>query len=238
MTACATLIPTKANAATLGGTSTAKVAVAPWTIRALLKKEIVTGLIGEAAYDLLAKPLLNAIPGLAEDTDLESAFDAANIETFLAAGGAVFYTDKNGKLADYQIAALAPFVSSEQTSAIVTRPAPAFRIEGKSLENAPYLVELKTVLAKTTDGFFTDDVAEVNVSGFTLETGEETLTGEKMYAGGFSIAYIDGEFQAIGINFTTEPIKTVPEPITIIGSAMGLGLGVLYKKSIQKKRIK
>lgn len=210
------------------------------TLKGLLNKDFWINVGASAFYDKLANPVLNVLPGFTEDTDLvDSAFQGIGIETFIVAGGAVFYTDKNGKIADNKIAALVPFLSNEEVSVKVSNQKDFFKIEGKSPENAPYLIKLDTVLAETIDGVVIDDT-QVNVSGFTLETGTDKLTGEQMFAGGFAFAFIDDEFKAIGINFATQAMKTepIPEPITIFGSAMGLGFGVLFKKEHSRKQKK
>jgi hypothetical protein len=223
--------------ANLGGVSAANAGVAGVALKFLLNKDFWTGIGAEAFYDKLLNPMLSELPGFTEDTPLvESAFKSIGIQTFIAAGGAVFYTDKTGKIADNDIGALAPFASSEKVSKTVSG---SFKVQGTSPENAPYLIELKTVLGQTTNGFFTDDT-EVNVNGFTLETGTDKLTGEQMFAGGFSFAFIEDEFEFIGINFRTKAMKTepVPEPITIVGSIMGLGFGALFKKEYSRKQNK
>jgi hypothetical protein len=204
------------------------------TLKGLLNKNFWISVGASAFYDQLLNPLLSPLPGFTEDTDLvDSAFEGIGIQTFIAAGGGVFYTDKNGQIADNHIAALVPFASSEIVSRKVSG---TFKIEGRSPENAPYFIKLDTVSGETIDGFFGDE-AKVNVNGFTLETGTDKLTGEQMYAIGFSFAFIDDEFEFIGANFQTKAMKTepVPEPITIFGSAIGLGFGALFKKKYSRR---
>jgi hypothetical protein len=93
-------------------------------------------------------------------------------------------------------------------------------------------------VGETTRGLFPllDDT-DVAVNGFTLNTSTERLTGEQMYAGGFSIAYIGGKFEAIGLNFRTRAMKAqpVPEPLTIFSAAVCLGFGAFFKKEYSRK---
>jgi hypothetical protein len=205
------------------------------SLKGLLNKDFWISVGGGAVYDQLAKPFLDDLPGLKEDEEIESFFPRTNIQTFIAVGGGVFYLDKNGKIADRKISA-ASFVSNNKVSEEINR---SFKIEGTSPEKAPYLIQLDTVLGKTENGFFTDE-PYVTISEVILKTGTKDLTGEEMYGGGFSVAFIDGEYKAIPLSFTTQSMKTepIPEPITIFGSAIGLGFGTLFKKKYSKKQKK
>jgi hypothetical protein len=204
------------------------------TLKGLLSKDFWIGVGASAFYDKLLDPLLGALPGFTENTDLtNSAFESIGIETFIAAGGGVFYTGKNGKIADNQIAALV-YANNQQVSAQVSR---SFKIQGTSPEKAPYLIKVD-VLAKTTNGFFPfQDGTQVNVGGITQQTGTGKLTGEQMYAGGFSFAFINGKFETIVSNFSTQAMKTqpVPEPLTMFGAAAALGYGAILKRKCSKK---
>ena len=207
------------------------------SLKGLLNKDFWIGVGGSAFYDKLVDPLLGALPGFTENTDLTaSAFESIGIETFVAAGGGVFYTGKNGKIADNQIAALV-FASNQQVGTQVSR---SFQIQGTSPEKAPYLNKV-SVFAKTINGLFPfQDAVQVNVGGFTQTTGTGKLTGEQMYAVGFSIAFINGKLDTIVPNFSTQamkakPAEPVPEPLTIFGTATALGCGVLFKRKSSKK---
>jgi len=205
------------------------------TLKGLLNKDFWTGIGAEAFYDKLLSPMLGELPGFTEDTPLvESAFRRIGVETFIAAGGGAFYTNNNGRIADNDIAAFV-YASNQQ---IGNRVSTSFKIQGRSAQNAPYFVKLDTVFAKTTYGFWPiPDGTEVEVNGFTLNTGTGRLTSEQMYAGGFSIAYIGGKFESIGANFRTRAMKTegVPEPLTIFSAAVCLGFGTFFKKEYSKK---
>jgi hypothetical protein len=205
------------------------------TLKGLLNKDFWTGIGAEAFYDKLLNPILGELPGFTEDTPLvESAFRRIGVETFIAAGGGVFYTNNNGRIADNDIAAFV-YASNQQTS---NRVEGSFKIQGRSAQNASYFVTLERVLAKTTYGFWPiPDDTEVLVSGFTLNSGTGRLTNEQMYAGGFSIAYIGGKYEAIGLNFRTRAMKAapVPEPLTIFSAAVCLGFGAFFKKEYSKK---
>jgi hypothetical protein len=210
------------------------------TLKGLLNKDFWVGIGGEALYDKLLSPVLGQLPGFTENTSLvESAFRGIGVETFIAAGGGAFYTNNNGRIADNDIAAVA-YASSQRTS---KRMSGSFQIRGTSAQNAPYFVRLTSVVGETGRGLFpVFDYTDVNVNGFTLNTGTARLTNEQMYAGGFSIAYIAGKFEAIGLNFRTGAMKTqpepVPEPLTFFGTAVGLGLGAFFKKEYSRKQEK
>jgi hypothetical protein len=208
------------------------------TLKGLLNKDFWIGIGAEAFYDQLLSPVLGQLPGFTENTSLvESAFRGIGVETFIAAGGGAFYTNNNGRIADNDIAAVA-YASGQRTS---KRLSGSFQIRGRSAQNAPYFVRLNSVVGETRRGVLPIfDDTDVNVNGFTLNSGTARLTNEQMYAGGFSIAYIAGEFEAIGINFRTRAMKTepVPEPLTFFGTAVGLGLGAFFKKKYSRKQEK
>jgi len=204
-----------------------------FSLKGLLNKDFWIGFGGSALYDQLVDPVLGVLPGLTENTDItESTFELLGIETFIAAGGGVFYTGKNGKILDNQAAAVI-FSNKQQVDAQANR---TFKIQGMSPGKAPYLNKV-SVFGKTIDGFFPfQDAVQVNVGGFTQQTGTGKLTGEQMYAGGFSIAFINGKLATIA-NFSTQAMKAepVPEPFTILGAATALGYGAILKRKYSKK---
>jgi hypothetical protein len=204
-------------------------------LKTLLKKDFWISVGASAFYDQLANPLLGK--GLGENDELiASTFNALGLKTFAYVGGGVLYTDTNGKIADNDFASDALGGSEKVSSKPLSI---SLKIQGRSPENARYLVHLDTISAKTINEIFNDE-AVADVDGFRLETDTNKLTGEQMYAFGFSFAFIDDEFAFGGPGFRSKPMKTehVPEPITIFGSAIGLGFGALFKKEHSRKQKK
>lgn len=223
----------------VGGASAASINPPP-TARNTAK-DIAKGVVEQAIYDALLKPVLDELgTNFTADTELESAFGKFGIQTFVAAGGAAFYLDKDGNIADNDIRLLGVKFSNNKIDAELID---SFEIKGTSKENGEYLVKIDTVLAQTIDNFWSETPL-ADVKGITLKTGEGELTGEIMYAGGFSMAFLDGEFVTSLLTLQKRPIKAgkivyeenTPEPLTMLGAAAAIGYGAILKQKSSKMK--
>jgi hypothetical protein len=219
--------------------SAASINTPPSTIKNIAK-DIAVGVAEQVIYDKLLEPVLRKLGNnFTETTEIEnSVFKKLGIQTFLAAGAAVYYVDKDGKLADHDIRSLGVLSSNLKLSDELLS---SYKISGTSKENGEYLVKIDRVWAQTIDEFFFE-MPKAKVEGITLETGEGELTGEIMYAAGYAIAYLDGEVISFVQGLQQKPIKTgkivpeqgTPEPLTILGAVAAIGYGAILKQKSSK----
>lgn len=176
-------------------------------LKGLLGKEILISVGAEVLFQAALAVIKGDFPGITEDTDLTTEyFDSLGLETVVISGAYAFYTSPAGVLRDNNEQANKQ-VSNVEADLTSTSKA---MINGVSDLGARYTSIVNDAEGKTVNGFF-DDQVFATVDPATLLTGDPFLTGETLYGGGYSFAYLggvgDGEFAATELALTSLKLK-------------------------------
>lgn len=203
-----------ANAITLGG---------------LLGRETLSNQGAEVLFEQAFEQIIDDFGvSISADQELTDSFwESLGFETVLIAGTYSFYLSLDNQIRDVNVSVTARAFTEQKEDTLSQN----FSTMGISEQGAPYFSSIAAT-ATTGDGLFSDDVS-ADILGIYLASSFGNPSGETLFGGGFSYAFIDDRQAVEALSLESIALR-VPEPLTILGSIAALGMGTALKKKHSK----